>query len=55
MGNSDLFDLSTVLRKSVAFLIQGKALALSPDTLALSPDTLALSPDTLALQGIAFD
>ncbi|MHC5609908.1 MAG: hypothetical protein ACYTXA_02435 [Nostoc sp.] len=38
--------LSTVLRKSVAFLMQGNALA-------LQGDALALQSDALALQGIA--
>jgi uncharacterized protein YjbI with pentapeptide repeats len=45
--------LSTVLRKSVAFLMQGNALALQGDALALQADALALQADALALQGIA--
>ncbi|AUB41044.1 hypothetical protein COO91_07082 [Nostoc flagelliforme CCNUN1] len=42
-------DLSTALRKIVAFLMQGDALPLSVDALALSVDALALSADALAL------
>ena len=41
--------LSTALRKIVAFLMQGDALALSADALALSADALVLSADALVL------
>ncbi|WP_334789861.1 hypothetical protein [Nostoc sp.] len=45
--------LTRVLRKSVAFLMQGNALALQGDALALQGDALALQGDALALQGDA--
>ena len=55
-----LSKLSTVLHKSVAFLmhrdalaLQGKALTLYRDALALQRDTLTLYRDALALEGIA--
>ncbi len=43
---------STALRKIVAFLMQGDALALSADALALAVDALALSVDALALPNL---
>ncbi|MEH2235518.1 hypothetical protein [Nostoc sp.] len=41
--------LSTALRKSVAFLMQGDALALQEDALTLYRDALALQGNTLTL------
>ncbi|MEH2245425.1 MAG: hypothetical protein V7K85_22645 [Nostoc sp.] len=46
--------LSKVLRKSVAFLIQGDALTMQGDALALQGDALRMHRHTLALPGIAF-
>ncbi|MHC5937764.1 hypothetical protein [Nostoc sp.] len=48
----DRRSLSTVLHKSIAFLMSADALALQADALALQADALALSADALALQSI---
>ncbi|MEI1376617.1 hypothetical protein PQG02_18665 [Nostoc sp. UHCC 0926] len=41
--------ISTVLRKSLAFLMQGDAFALQRNTLIMQPTTLTLQRDTLTL------
>ncbi|MEH2081605.1 MAG: hypothetical protein V7K89_16850 [Nostoc sp.] len=47
-------ELSTILHKSVAFLMHRDALALQRDASTLYRDALALHRDALALQSIAF-